>query len=135
MKKYLLSLYHLQEQHSSLFLYIIVKMVLCAGTIIGMLMVMLLVIIPKFSQVYSQLGAGLPAATRQMIDFSTWFGNNVGFLGFVTFTVVAVIWLISKTQKGGYALDSFILKIPVFGTLTEQSILNKFCKTFGFPVK
>ena len=102
--------------------------------LIGMLMVMLLVIIPKFSQVYSQLGAGLPAATRQMIDFSTWFGNNVGFLGFVTFTVVAIIWLISKTQRGGYALDSFILKIPVFGTLTEQSILNKFCKTFGILI-
>ena len=102
--------------------------------LIGMLMVMLLVIIPKFSQVYSQLGAGLPAATRQMIDFSTWFGNNVGFLGFVTFTVISIIWLISKTQKGGYALDSFILKIPVFGTLTEQSILNKFCKTFGILI-
>ena len=102
--------------------------------LIGMLMVMLLVIIPKFSQVYSQLGAGLPAATRQMIDFSTWFGNNVGFLAFVTFTVIAIIWLISKTQRGGYALDSFILKIPVFGTLTEQSILNKFCKTFGILI-
>ena len=102
--------------------------------LIGMLMVMLLVIIPKFSQVYSQLGAGLPAATRQMIDFSTWFGNNVGFLGFVTFTVIAIIWLIYKTQRGGYALDSFILKIPVFGTLTEQSILNKFCKTFGILI-
>lgn len=102
--------------------------------LIGMLMVMLLIIIPKFSQVYSQLGAGLPAATRQMIDFSTWFGNNVGFLGFVTFTVFAIIWLISKTQRGGYALDSFILKIPVFGTLTEQSILNKFCKTFGILI-
>ena len=102
--------------------------------LIGMLMVMLLIIIPKFSQVYSQLGAGLPAATRQMIDFSNWFGNNVGFLGFVTFTVVAIIWLISKTQRGGYALDSFILKIPVFGTLTEQSILNKFCKTFGILI-
>ena len=102
--------------------------------LIGMLMVMLLVIIPKFSQVYSQLGAGLPAATRQMIDFSTWFGNNVGFLGFVTFTVFAIIWLISKTQRGGYALDSFILKIPVFGTLTEQSILHKFCKTFGILI-
>jgi len=102
--------------------------------LIGILMVMLLVIIPKFSQVYSQLGAGLPAATRQMIDFSTWFGNNVGFLGFVTFTVISIIWLISKTQRGGYALDSFILKIPVFGTLTEQSILNKFCKTFGILI-
>lgn len=102
--------------------------------LIGMLMVMLLVIIPKFSQVYSQLGAGLPAATRQMIDFSTWFGNNVGFLAFVTFTILSIIWLISKTQRGGFALDSFLLKIPVFGTLTEQSILNKFCKTFGILI-
>ena len=102
--------------------------------LIGMLMVMLLVIIPKFSQVYSQLGAGLPAATRQMIDFSNWFGNNVGFLFFIVFSFFVILWLISKTQRGGYALDSIKLKIPVFGTLTEQSILNKFCKTFGILI-
>ena len=102
--------------------------------LIAMLMVMLLVIIPKFSQVYAQLGAGLPAATRQMIDFSTWFGNNIGFLAFVVFSIFSVIWLISKTQRGGYTLDSIILKIPVFGTLIEQSILNKFCKTFGILI-
>mgnify|MGYP001166788260 FL=1 len=102
--------------------------------LIGMLMVMLLVIIPKFSQVYSQLGAGLPAATRKMIDFSNWFGANVGFLGFVSFTVLGILWLISKTQRGGFALDSILLKIPVFGVLIEQSILNKFCKTFGILI-
>ena len=102
--------------------------------LIAMLMVMLLVIIPKFSQVYAQLGAGLPAATRQMIDFSTWFGNNVGFLSFVIFTVFSIIWLISKTQRGGYTLDTIKLKIPVFGVLIEQSILNKFCKTFGILI-
>ncbi len=102
--------------------------------LIGMLMVMLLVIIPKFSQVYSQLGAGLPAATRQMIDFSNWFGSNVGFLFFVLSTVFIILWLISKTQRGGYTLDSIKLKIPVFGSLSEQSILNKFCKTFGILI-
>ena len=102
--------------------------------LIAMLMVMLLVIIPKFSQVYAQLGAGLPAATRQMIDFSTWFGNKNGFLAFVVFSIFSIIWLISKTQRGGYTLDSIILKIPVFGTLIEQSILNKFCKTFGILI-
>ena len=102
--------------------------------LIAMLMVMLLVIIPKFSQVYAQLGAGLPAATRQMIDFSTWFGNNIGFLAFVVFSIFSIIWLISKTQRGGYTLDSIILKIPVFGVLIEQSILNKFCKTFGILI-
>ena len=102
--------------------------------LIGMLMVMLLVIIPKFSQVYSQLGAGLPAATRQMIDFSNWFGNNIGFLSFIIFIIFSTIWLVSKTQRGGFALDSIKLKIPVFGKLIEQSILNKFCKTFGILI-
>jgi len=102
--------------------------------LICMLMVMLLVIIPKFSEVYAQLGAGLPAATRQMIDFSNWFGNNIGFLSFVVFMVFSIIWLISKTQRGGFALDSIKLKLPVFGALMEQSILNKFCKTFGILI-
>jgi len=97
-------------------------------------MVMLLVIIPKFSQVYSQLGAGLPVATKKMIDFSNWFVQNVGFLSFLIFVLFSTVWLISKTQKGGYSLDTIILKIPVFGTLSEQSILNKFCKTFGILI-
>ena len=102
--------------------------------LIAMLMVMLLVIIPKFSQVYSQLGAGLPAATRQMIDLSNWFGSNIGFLSFIIFLTFSTIWLISKTQRGGFTLDTILLKIPVFGALIEQSILNKFCKTFGILI-
>ena len=102
--------------------------------LIAMLMVMLLVIIPKFSQVYSQLGAGLPAATRQMIDLSNWFGANIGFLSFIIFLTFSTIWLISKTQRGGFTLDTILLKIPVFGALIEQSILNKFCKTFGILI-
>ncbi len=102
--------------------------------LIAMLMVMLLVIIPKFSQVYSQLGAGLPAATRQMIDLSNWFGANIGFLAFMIFLVFSTLWLISKTQRGGFTLDTIKLKIPVFGALIEQSILNKFCKTFGILI-
>ena len=102
--------------------------------LIAMLMVMLLVIIPKFSQVYSQLGAGLPAATRQMIDLSNWFGANIGFLSFIIFLTFSTIWLISKTQRGGFTLDTILIKIPVFGALIEQSILNKFCKTFGILI-
>ena len=102
--------------------------------LIAMLMVMLLVIIPKFSQVYSQLGAGLPAATRKMIDLSNWFGANIGFLAFLIFLVFSILWLVSKTQRGGFALDTLLLRIPVFGALIEQSILNKFCKTFGILI-
>ncbi|MBT3519364.1 MAG: type II secretion system F family protein [Candidatus Marinimicrobia bacterium] len=99
-----------------------------------MLATMLLVIIPKFSQVYAQLGAGLPPATQKMIDLSEWFGNNVGFIGFIIFMFFGSLWLISKTQRGGLTVDAIKLKTPVFGDLLEQSILNKFCKTFGILI-
>ena len=102
--------------------------------LIAMLATMLLVIIPKFSQVYAQLGAGLPPATKKMIDVSNWFGDNVGFLAFVIFMFISTLWLISKTQRGGFTVDTIKLKIPVFGSLLEQSILNKFCKTFGILI-
>lgn len=102
--------------------------------LIAMLATMLLVIIPKFSQVYAQLGAGLPPATKKMIDVSNWFGDNIGFLAFVTLMFISTLWLISKTQRGGFTVDTIKLKIPVFGSLLEQSILNKFCKTFGILI-
>ena len=69
-----------------------------------------------------------------MIDLSNWFGANIGFLAFLIFLVFSILWLLSKTQRGGFALDTLLLRIPVFGALIEQSILNKFCKTFGILI-
>ena len=99
-----------------------------------MLAVMFLWIIPQFSKMYAQLGAGLPTATRKMMQMREWLGNNTGFLSFTFIVVFISIWLVSKTQRGGFAVDAIRLKLPVFGSLLEQSILNKFCKTFGILI-
>ena len=48
--------------------------------------------------------------------------------------VIFVIFLISKTQRGGFIIDKIKLNLPVFGSLIDQSILNKFCKTFGILI-
>ena len=96
-----------------------------------MLSAMFLWIIPKFSDVYAQLGANLPLATRKLMEFSAWFSQNAGLMIFVFLVFMFVLWLISKTQRGGFVLDAIKLKLPVFGALINQSILNKFCKTFG----
>ncbi len=95
---------------------------------------MFIYIIPKFTDVYAQLGANLPAATRVMVNISEWVSANFGSLLFSSLGLVFGIWLISKTRKGGYAIDSIKLKSPVFGSLVEQSILNKFSKTAGILI-
>ena len=96
-----------------------------------MLSAMFLWIIPKFSDVYAQLGANLPSATKKLMAFSSWFSQNAGIMTFIFFTLMFFLWLISKTQRGGFILDATKLKLPVFGNLINQSILNKFSKTFG----
>jgi type II secretory pathway component PulF len=72
--------------------------------------------------VYAQLGANLPAATRMMVSISEWVSFNFGKILFSIFGVLFGIWLISKTRRGGYVIDTIKLNSPVFGSLVEQSI-------------
>jgi len=97
----------------------------------GMLSAMFLWIIPKFSAVYAQLGADLPTATQMLVGYSQWMSMHAGkiFLTFVS--IVIAIWLVSKTRRGGYLIDSIKINFPIFGNLIVQSILNKFAKTLG----
>jgi len=99
-----------------------------------MVSAMFIWIIPKFSDVYAQLGANLPAATRTLVGISQWMSANFGSILFFSLLTLLVIWLISKTKKGGFVIDSIKLKFPIFGSLINQAILNKFCKTFGILI-
>ena len=99
-----------------------------------MITAMFIWIIPKFSDVYAQLGSKLPKATQTLVSLSEWISSNFGSILFFSFIIIVSIWMISKTRKGGFFIDSLILKLPVFGSLNKQAILNKFCKTFGILV-
>ena len=99
-----------------------------------MITAMFIWIIPKFSDVYAQLGSKLPKATQTLVSLSEWVSSNFGSILFFSFIFIVSIWMIAKTRKGGFFIDSLILKLPVFGSLNKQAILNKFCKTFGILV-
>ena len=92
---------------------------------------MFLFIIPMFSDVYSQLGADLPYATQLLVQVSEWLSDNFGRITFFILISITVLWFVSKTRRGGFVIDAFKLKTPIFGNLLNQSILNKYAKTFG----
>ena len=96
-----------------------------------MMSAMFMWIIPMFSDVYVQLGANLPAATRKLVSLSEWISINFSTVVASLFGVAIGLWLVSKTRRGGYIIDSIKLKTPIFGSLMNQSILNKFSKTAG----
>ncbi len=97
----------------------------------AMMVVMFIYIIPMFSDVYSKLGADLPYATQVLVQASEWLSQNFARITFFIIVAVMAIWFISKTRRGGYAIDTVKLKAPVFGELLNNSVLNKYAKTFG----
>ena len=89
---------------------------------------MLTFILPKFSAIFDSTGGELPAFTQALINVS-----NVLRSPFVLL-IVALIWFIFtsltsyyKSEKGRLAIDTFLLKVPIFGSNNPKSSDRKIC--------
>ncbi len=98
------------------------------------LIFMLIVIIPKFSEIFKDLlGSAdeMPALTKVVVGIS----QNVTEHGLIALgVVVAVVFAIrtlSATRKGRYLLDVFKLRAPIFGTLFRMGAISTFARTLG----
>tara|TARA_B100000575_G_scaffold54795_1_gene41134 strand:+ start:6955 stop:8190 length:1236 start_codon:yes stop_codon:yes gene_type:complete len=102
---------------------------------LGMVMVVLFAfIIPQFTSVYDQLNADLPVYTQMLLDTGDWLSNNlVTFFSFIFLTLIS-IWLVFLTDRGRLVRDKMLLRLPIFGSIFNQSVLSKFGKTFGILV-
>ncbi|MBM3326947.1 MAG: type II secretion system F family protein [Calditrichaeota bacterium] len=92
---------------------------------------LLLFVVPQFAEIYAKFGARLPGPTRALVALSQTVSRNFfPFLG-ISIAGIFVAWFLSLTEKGGYVFDTIKLHFPVFGMLVENSLMNKFSKTFG----
>ena len=98
------------------------------------LIVLFAFIIPQFTSVYDQLNADLPVYTQMLLDTGDWLNNNLFTFFFFNFLFAISMWLFFLTDRGRLIRDSFLLKVPIFGSIINQNILSKFGKTFGILV-
>lgn len=92
---------------------------------------LLLFVVPQFAEIYAKFGARLPGPTRALVALSQLVSRN--FIPFLAIGIAAIFvaWFASLTEKGGMFFDTIKLHLPVFGMLVQNSIMNKFAKTFG----
>ena len=91
-------------------------------------------LIPKFKNVYDQLGSELPYYTVLFVNFSVWLQNNFLSIFVVFILTILSIWIFTLTDTGRLIRDKIFLKVPIFGNLIEQNTLSKFSKTFGILI-
>ncbi len=106
--------------------------VLCAA--LGIVVFLMLAVIPKFQQIFTDLmgsDEGMPALTQFVINLSEgvknyWLPGAVAIAG-----AVVGIKIFFKTPVGSLLRDKMALTMPVFGDLTQKTVVARLTRTLG----
>ncbi len=106
---------------------------------VGILVFLMLVIVPKFKQMFEGQNMELPAFSKFVFNFSDncMAADVIPFVPNAFLAIVLVVGLFvfltlwRRTPKGGRVVDSMMLKIPKLGHLNQVNAVARFSRTFG----
>jgi type IV pilus assembly protein PilC len=89
------------------------------------------VVIPKFAQLYNELNVPLPGATRLLVALTV--GYRLYLLAGVGLILAAAVgvFLWSRSEEGGEALDRVKLRLPVVGDTWIKFQMAQFSRTLS----
>jgi general secretion pathway protein F/type IV pilus assembly protein PilC len=88
---------------------------------------MLSFIVPKITDIFTQIDQELPASTKIVIALGDFFSNNYMYILAALFTLIfSFLFLMKKSKAFKYGFDKFVLKLPFFSTMIEQGELARF---------
>ncbi len=96
---------------------------------------LLVVIVPKFKDIFTSLGGQLPLPTRILLGVSEFMGKYLA-AEVIVCVILAILfrWYIS-TPEGRRWLDRTILGFPVIGKLMRKVVIARFARTLATLVK
>jgi type IV pilus assembly protein PilC len=88
-------------------------------------------VVPKFAELYSDMGLELPASTQLLVALTVTY--RMYFLAFflAVLGIVAFLLLWSRTTAGGVAVDKLKLKVPFVGETWIKFQIAQFCRTLS----
>ena len=116
-----------KRQVKSALTYPIVVLVVAFAAVI----VMSVFVLPKFTGLYSSLGAKLPLPTRMLIGFTNFMTSYwLLVLGAIAIGLVVAFVFIGGAH-GKSRRDSLVMKLPVIGNLFQLISLERFCRVLS----
>ena len=93
--------------------------------------VLLWKVIPVFEGMFESMGAELPAPTQIVINISDWFATNWWMVFGGAFLFAMAFRAFYNSAWGRMKFDQFVLKMPIFGSLSKKAAVAKFTRTLG----
>jgi len=102
---------------------------------VGIVAGIMIVVVPKFEQIFADFGTDLPGMTVFLINISNWFvegtppGWAILLISPVAFILLAK--LLRMSDAGRYGVDMVKLKLPVMGNILAKTAVARFTRTLG----
>jgi len=134
LEKILFSLRDFQEQRQNLKSFLISALIYPAILLIvglGTVLVLVLFVLPRFQEVFEQVGQELPFVTRLLVDITTFLSAYKWILGAVA--LISWLWFSKwkSSPRGKFQWDSFKLRLPILGTVITEIEVTKFSNAIG----
>lgn len=96
---------------------------------------MILFVVPKITDMFKDLNAELPIATKILIAVSNAIIHH-GVISIIIlfFVIITIIWTL-KTTRGKYIFQSMLLKSPIIGGIVKKINLARFSRNISSLLK
>ncbi len=101
---------------------------------VGVMVVMMTVVIPKLTAIYKEFGATLPFLTQIVIGLSNFMVNFWWLLVLAVIGVGAAYRSYVSYPAGRKKFDQFLYNIPVLGPLSRMSMLTELTRTLSLLI-
>jgi type IV pilus assembly protein PilC len=99
---------------------------------VGIMILLMVMVVPKFKEVFSGMGMQLPWFTNFVMGISDIIKNNIlETFGAVAVFVIIFLLIINKTKIGRLVWDKFKLKMPALGPVISKVAISRFTRTLG----
>jgi type IV pilus assembly protein PilC len=98
---------------------------------VGIMMLLMTMVVPKFKEVFSGMGFTLPWFTRFVMGISDLIKNNILMTMGALAVLVVLFLLFIKTKFGRHFWDKTKLVMPPTGQVISKVAISRFCRTLG----
>lgn len=96
---------------------------------------MMVVVVPKITEMFKDFSAELPLPTRIIIALSDFIAANGLFVGLGFIILIIIFVQILRTQKGKYYFQALLLKLPIISPIIKKINLARFARTISSLLK
>lgn len=98
---------------------------------VAVIVIMLVVVIPRYMDMFEQLGTQLPAITRAVVALSSFIRNNWFIIVPVLIAVITAVKTYAGTDSGKHVFGKIQLKIPAVKNLVVKSASSRMARTLS----